>query len=303
MAITGRGVLAADMVGSGIEVTPPTQNINISQTENRDVLVEFTNRNNLPIDVDFSFVDFDALGNFSGTAFLNGQLKLSESHKLSQWVTISPKAANIQPKDKVAVKVHVSNTQSLSAGGHYGAILATIKAPGDKKTTSTILLNESVSSLIFLTKSGGEVYSLSLKNNKFSYSLFGLPTKTDLLFTNNGNTHLIPRGLIEITDWRGALVKKGIINAESNILLPENERTYTAQLANVTKVLLPGKYTVKIQFRYSADSAYSEVTKSILYLPVLPTILAIAIVILVWFLLRKMTLKVILRKKQRHQST
>ena len=76
------------------------------------------------------------------------------------------------------------------------------------------------------------------------------PDNYILGFNNMGNIHVIPYGLVQVTDPLGNLVTKGILDINSLDALPESIRRYDIQVTNLQKILLPGFYTSRVSIEY-----------------------------------------------------
>jgi len=283
----------------GVEVTPPFQSVTVSQNNQTDVTIDILNKNDFTLNLKLSVIDFNSLNDSGGVAFLNSNSGAINKYVLSKWMKLDKSDVTLEASQKTSIKINISNDDQLSAGGHYGALLATVVNNGGNRTNYQVALNQAFSSLIFLTKTGGEKYNLNLESYHTDYSLFGLPKSVDLLFKNNGNTHITPHGVIEVTDWNNRVVRKGIINTDSSILLPETSRRVKASLASAYTSLVPGMYKVKIMYRYNSDQEYATSISSFIFIPFWPTASIVAFIILLWLGVKRRRFILQILKKQR----
>lgn len=82
-------------------------------------------------------------------------------------------------------------------------------------------------------------------------------------FKSTGNVHVVPRGYVTVTDPRGNLVAKGIINPESTLVMPGASRQFVTILQPVNPSAVKGRYTLTIHYRYDGNSAFATKTMSI----------------------------------------
>lgn len=264
LGIAKSPVLAASPAKTtgGITISPAFQSIDISPNTAAHVH-EFMVSNNTsePYEFSLSAVDFGSLDESGGILF-SGQSKrlLNYKYGLSQWVTLERDRVVVEPKSTVKVPVTIENKESLSPGGHYGAILVSPTGAGERPTK--VEINQVLSSLLFVKKQGGEIYRLGLVDYAAKTNVASLPSAVDLRFQNAGNVHVVPRGIITIHDPAGRLVKRGIVNQNSAIMLPETFRKLSVPLDTVGTAWLPGKYRLSIAYRFDGREAeeFREVT-------------------------------------------
>src|SRR5690606_14546602 len=70
---------------------------------------------------------------------------------------------------------------------------------------------------------------------------------------NSGNTHVVPRGSVELVDPLGNQIAHGVINNQSSIVLPDSSRQLSADLSETGLPLWPGKYTLVLAYRYDGQ--------------------------------------------------
>ncbi len=273
---------SAQRKSSGITISPAFQQVSIAANQ-PSVQYDFTVTNNSNSEYEFalSVVDFGSLDDTGGVLFVgNGQKSLSYRYALSPWVTLERDRIVVAAHATEKVPITVVNKESLSPGGHYGAVLVT---PTDTGDSQKVQIDQVISSLLFVKKLGGEVYRLNLVHSSISNRIFALPGTVDVRFQNSGNVHVIPRGLVTITDPRGTVVKRGVINADSGIALPETFRELKTPLETLSPAWLPGRYTLTTSYRYDDQTKNTTVTSTFWYFDGRLLLIVVAVLALIGF--------------------
>lgn len=242
----------------GITVSPALQEITLEaeQTEHT-FTVKVTNHTGMQQDIKLSAIDFGALDESGGVAFLGSSPDVwQQKYGLQQWLIFEKDTITIDPNTTGEVNVTIINRESLAPGGHYGAVLAT-PIPRDSDVSGTkVEIQQSASALILLKKLGGERYEMSLDRLEIEPGLKGQPSKVLLRFHNSGNMHVIPRGYVLIKDSFGRTVSEGTINTVSGSILPESFRKYSVDMRQLTSWTAPGRYTVEAYYRYDGKEDF-----------------------------------------------
>lgn len=277
----------------GITVSPAFQKISIP-ADQAELPLEFkvTNNRATAQTIMLSTADFNSLDETGGLFFVGARPTTQQKkYGLSEWLSLPQTKVTIRSAQTVTIKAAISNRQNLSAGGHYGALMLTLDQGTDNVgQPNRVALQPIASSLIFLSKRGGEVYKLNLTEVSENHSLFKLPDKVSLRFKNEGNTHVVPRGIISLTDSNGKLVRKGIINEASAIVLPETARRFEIPLLNINLANKPGNYKLTVDYRFDGYDGFKKYQKSILLLTPLGLVIGVfslLAVLLGFYYLRK----------------
>lgn len=241
---------ARGFAANGIGVSPGLQEIEISEGQ-AEASFEIAVSNSTESRVDFrlSTIDFGALDESGGVAFLGKTGQETYAYSLSQWMQVETPEVSVEPGKVQSVKVTVKNDDSLSPGGHYGAVLVTTRDTGQVQNDSVAML-PGASTLVLLKKIGGESYDLKLDQIKANKSFLGLPQSAQLRFQNAGNIHIVPRGTIELKGPFNTKLSSGVINETSSFVLPDTYRQIDIPLKTISQSWLPGRYTMKIEWRY-----------------------------------------------------
>lgn len=245
--------------------------------------VQFGVTNNKPTaqTIDFSTADFNTLGESGGLVFIGtNPTEIQKKYGLSEWLKLEQDSVTIQPNKTATIRGVIMNNDSLSPGGHYGALMLYLNS-GNSNSGNKIALKPIASSLLFVTKTGGDTHKLELASVDAKRNLFNLPEVVNLRFHNTGNTHLIPRGTITITKSDGSIIKRGIINENSNIILPETYRVYTIPLKNISSANIPGDYKLTVDYRFEGYDQFRRYQQSMFLLTPPFAIIAASVLIVV----------------------
>lgn len=210
-----------------IRVVPAFQEITLDETTQvATASIQITNTSTTEQQFGISPVDIQQFDS-NGQVILAEKPLTGQNFALASFIKLTADKITIPKQSSIVVPLIITNTQSLSPGGHYTAIVARlISATGNDQQ-----ILPAVSSFLLVRKVGGEQFHLSLKEspllNTFSAKL---PRETTLTFSNQGNVHVIPRGTIVIKDYFGREVGKSIINENSLYVFPGTERVVTQKI-------------------------------------------------------------------------
>jgi hypothetical protein len=273
---------------TGITISPAFQQVSVISSQS-SVPVSFTVTNDKQTaqTLNLSAADFDSLNESGGLFFVGAKpTDLQKKYGLAKWLSLPSSQITLLPKQSTIIKASILNQPDLAAGGHYGALMLAVAGtdlgPGG---SSNIDVHPVASSLLFVTKLGGDTHDLSLAGVFYSHNLFKLPGSVTLRFNNTGNTHLIPRGLVTIKDSRGKLISKGIINDNSGIILPQTYRRYSVPMQTISIAKSGGIYKINVDFRFDGINQYRGFQASYLLVPlylilILAIVLAVVVVII-----------------------
>jgi hypothetical protein len=243
----------------GFSVAPFFQEIDLEKDqESTSFELEISNNSEKSVVFKLSVVDFGALDESGGVAFLGYTEKnLTERYSLASWVVLEKDALVLNPKEKQTIQVIIQNKESLSPGGHYAAVILKVEnEEGSIENLTEVAFEESLSALIFVRKLGGEIYDLKLNSQDMEKNIFSLPSSIKLRFQNSGNVHITPRGIISVNDPFGMEIAKGIINQESSFILPETFRIFPVDLKENFSPFWPGKYKIKVNYRFDGEEDF-----------------------------------------------
>lgn len=254
----------ASAVGKGgITISPALKEVMIGSgllTANTDVSI--TNNTDQTLNATIKVVDFKALDEFGGVSLGQAGAPVTK-YGLANWLSV-PSGNNLTLAKGQAtdLKIIVDNRADLTPGGHYGAVVVTASS-ANSPTGNKINFKQELVSLLFLKKLGGEHYGLDLLSLTNKSGPGAIPETINARFRSTGNVHVVPRGFINVTDPKGKLVAKGVINPESTIILPGTERQLTTLMQPVADSSRTGKYKITAYYRYDGQAAFT--TKSIYF--------------------------------------
>lgn len=256
-----------------------------SDTEKR-VEVEVSNRTDRDAEFVLSAVDFGTLDESGGVAFLGGGGDFERRYGLASWMRLPTDRMILPAGGTEVIPIVIENKESLSPGGHYGAVAFQMEnASGDTLESSLVSVRSSFASLFFVKKSGGEVMNLEYRGVlRMDRDPLGVPGKIFLRFQNAGNAHLVPRGIVTVRDMRGRVVRRSVLNEESGRILPESFRTYTVPLKDIAPAFLPGKYVISVEYRYDGSDEFVIAPQKTIFPIPLIILWSVAVVAMILFL-------------------
>lgn len=244
---------------SGVTISPPLREVTLGPgILEAQAPVNVTNTTGKQLQATVQLVDFKSLDEYGGVTLENVGAPATE-YSLAPWMRLAGSSSVTLPDNKsVTIPVTITNTSDLAPGGHYGAVVLSI-ASDTGSGENSVGLKQQLVSLIFAKKLGGDVYGLKLQSMDISKT-YGTPEDVVLRFTSTGNVHVVPRGYVEVTDPKGKLVAKGIIDPESTIILPGTTRQFVTLLQTVSTSNLGGKYKVTAYYRYDGQDSFMKKT-------------------------------------------
>lgn len=270
----------------GITVDPAFQEIVIDkETNTKDFSVSLRNTTESSVILRIQTLDFGSLDESGGIAFLGATSDLTRQYAIASWVRPEKDVIILEPNESKSIRITIENRESLSAGGHYGALTFQTEEKSlqnDTEIKDVIAINQLFSTLLFVKKIGGEIYHLELKESKYENSPLFFQNILRIRFQNSGNIHLVPRGVVSIMDPLKRVVAQGVLNEESSIILPETFRVYPIQIRTLAPLFVPGMYTLDVSYRYDGKEDFSYDKQQFFFIP-LSNILAILSMILLFF--------------------
>jgi len=252
-------VSAAQPPATNITVRPFLQELKINPDEaSKEFEVNISNGSAFTQDFHFSIINFGSLDQTGGLAFEGANVKsLASKYGLAKWLALDQTNIELGAGTQAVIKATITNDSDLAPGAHYAAIVATASRPG--QPASQLTVTPKVSSLIFATKLGGEVYNLHLESVSHNGNLWSLPSTVTLGIKSTGNTYIVPRGIVSLVQNKTVLAR-GIINQQSSIVLPENVRNFDVNLNSLNKIhksFFRTKYRLQVDYRYDGVSSYA----------------------------------------------
>lgn len=265
--LSHRAAAATAKPPTGITVSPAFAQISIQATESEyPFKFMITNDQNYPVTLSLSSADFNSLNETGGLFFVGSNpTDLQKRYGLAKWMSLPASTATIPAKKTVSLTASILNQDTLAPGGHYGAIMLSIASDSNASTSQNKVAVQPIASLLlFVNKVGGDIHKLNLTNVYIGRSFFGLPSSITSRFHNDGNTHLVPRGTVTITNSKGRLVGNGVINENSNLILPQTYRSFIVPIAKISRVSVLARYKVDVNYRFDGYDQFRTYQTSIL---------------------------------------
>lgn len=163
-----------------------------------------------------------------GRVALNDRPLAGKDVKLADFLLFSDREIVLADQESRDVPFFIMNQPRLAPGGHYAAIIVRQEAAatGEQK------ILPAVASFVFVRKVGGEQYHLSLQAVPFLTQVwrFSVPRQFTATFSNQGNIHITPRGMLSLHDIMGREVYRGVLNESSTIVFPNTQRELVVRL-------------------------------------------------------------------------
>jgi hypothetical protein len=280
---------------ASIGISPVYQNVSIAAHQpSSHYVVTLSNGTGTDQAFKLSVVDFGSLNESGGVAFLGtSSSTFAQKYGLSKWLSLDQNALTVPAGESVQIGVTVTNSESLSPGGHYGAILATaLTAPNGPPVGPRVGVLEVLSSLLLLVKGGGPLPDLRLVSQSVDAQGLHMPSQVEDRFQNAGDVHVVPRGVVEVRDPFGRLVERAALNEDSGIILPQTFRRYEAPLMQLATVWTPGRYSVVTTYRYDGTQTTKVFSSSFWYIGSVKTWAALLVAVVIfasglWWFRRK----------------
>jgi hypothetical protein len=226
---------------AGVTIAPSLKDIRLEDEALVDVPIKLTNTTTAALKFAIEVRNFGALDDSGGVSFDTAEN--NGKYGLKDYVSLSKEHLTIKPDSRGEVVATISNANSLSPGGHYGAVVFTlVNANGQ----SPIPVKQEVAALLFVEKSGGDGPMLSTIKLNFQSTLFSAPHKADIVIANNGNVHAAPKGMLLMKDPRGRTLSSAPINSANGKVLPETVRKFVLGVETSKRLLIPGKYSLQV---------------------------------------------------------
>lgn len=191
--------------------------------------VSVVNRTDREMKFNLQVEDFTGTKDPNQVVVLLGQQR--GPYSLKDFIKPEAKTFTLKPKQRVIMPVVISLPEDAEPGGLYGSLLVSndptledSDAEGAQGRTKTI---SRLGALFFVRIEGnaheeGRLEDFRLTgSNKMFYEKG--PFNFELLFSNNGNVHLVPHGNIQVTNLLGRKVSE--IGIEPFFVLPDSLRS------------------------------------------------------------------------------
>lgn len=187
-----------------------TKNIRVFNESLESVLIT-------PELADISFLENEASPQVTG---------LSENSSFSKLLLFQPDVLKLEPGEVIDFPFTIKIPLIIEPGGYYGALLFSGMSE-EKVEKGNIGIIGKTGPLVFITVAGdisakAELIEFSFNDQfKTEKLVFGqIPESYKIKVQNNGKIHVVPQGIIEISNWRGRVYEKFDVNSSDRVVLP-----------------------------------------------------------------------------------
>lgn len=261
-------ILGVSASAEGITISPAFQEITL--TNNLDTETgsfSITNSSDSPQSYVLKAIDIET-ANDSGGVLLSGlTAEFQTKYGLIEWLSFDKDQITVAPNETANVDFTIKNSDKLTPGGHYGALVAQPQVQFDPDAANKVTVMPQAAALIFVKKIGGEKYRLELDKPSQKLAAMSLPSELNLLFKNEGDVHVVPRGTVVINDSFGREVSRGAINSDSVLILPSKSRKMPVELRGVLGgIRWPGRYQLSIEYRFEGSDQIQNVETNVWFI-------------------------------------
>jgi hypothetical protein len=270
-----------DRIEDRFIVTPPKFDFQIESGQSLET--DFTVVNRLGRDEEFKIV-VEELTDFGNS---------KKSFSATSWVEPEINSFSLSQGERITQKLKITAPDNIPSGGYYAVIAVLVEGEGEGASGKIKLISQAGISLL-TTVPGNlrEDLSISrLSSDKFFY-LNG-PVDFKAIFKNDGDVHVSSQGHLEVRNFLGSKVAEIPIN--STTVLPVLEKNWQATW---NKKWLMGKYDYKMTLFYGQNKQKITKDGSFFAFPVHILLLVIVIIFILYYLLRKIPIKVEIKKSK-----
>lgn len=306
MLQSASGFVARADDGITLSVSPPLFKVDLNPGQTWKSSVKVVNNNAYETIIYADALDFIS-GPDGGVQFLPKGDDSHERYSLSKWMTLEATSTAIAAYGQAEIPFTLIAPQSAGPGGHYGAIMIGNK-PFDNSGPGTAIKFSSQLASLLLVKFGGDVNeSGEIKEFKTESAFTGsLNSDFTVRFTNTGNVHVRPTGIIKITNIFGDVRGEIQLNksADYGNVLPESDKIWSLSWQGNNPILDAGPMRAELLMNYGSESKASA-TQSLYFWTVdwKPTVitfgsLGFIVLMIIWLIRRSIRKNVQLIKQQ-----
>lgn len=265
--------VTAQSATQGLEVSPPSQEVTIDPGDVKTIKAKITNKSNNTLPMEVRVEDFTAKGD-------EGQIELTTTseYSVASWTKLSTTNFSLAPGESQEVIATIT-VPGDAAGGRFGSFVFAVKP--ETPQPGTAALSQQIASLFLVKVSGPVDEKLSIKSfSGPAFSEFG-PITLDIKFANDGNVHIKPYGLVNVTDIFGRKVADIVVPGAN--IFPQADRIINTTL---DKQFLIGPYTATALMYYGAENQSLTATTTFFVFPTRVAAIVLGVLV-VLYLLRK----------------
>lgn len=233
-----------------ITVLPQLTQIDLSK-DPPQTQIFYTNNASFTVELALSVQDVTELEDRNPVGILDPKEAANYKYSLSSWVYLDKQSLVLNPGETKQVEVTITKDK-LSPGGHYGSVLAEIKASDQAK--KAVKIKGVLASLLFVrAATGNEIEAAKVPFFGIENQGINFPESFIFRFQNTGNIDLTPYGTVTVRNTAGKTVAKGVVNEDSLITLPEAIRKYAVPL-KAESLVLPGQYKATLSIHFGKSN-------------------------------------------------
>lgn len=271
-AIVKSGIAQNASSSQTLEISPPSQEVKVDPGNTVKIKAKVRNRTNATVSITARIEDFTASGD-------GGQVALIEKgpYAISSWTVLDQPTFSLKTGETKEVTATATVPAGL-AGGRYGSFVFSV---GGAAGEGTAAVSQEVASLFLLRISGPVSEVLTADEFKVpSFVEFG-PVPLSLKFSNKGNVHVRPNGLINVRNMFGKTTADVVFKGEN--VFPGASRSQEVLL---DKTWLFGPYTAQAVLTYGSKNESLTITSTFFAFP-LRLAVVIGVIIGVLYMMRR----------------
>jgi hypothetical protein len=235
-----------DQVTGQIVISPTKVELSLDPGDTATSEITLVNRTGEPVTFQFSTEDFEgSLDPSQATVFMAEE---QSPRGASTWLNPEVDSIVLDHGETLTMNVEVSVPPSAEPGGHYAALFAS-RTTDRYENGSAVKITDRIGTLFLITVSGAidEVGTLDAPEVD-GFMEYG-PVYVGLVFNNEGNVHLKPKGKVVIRNLLGQTVTE--IPVEEWIVLPDSSRR---TLVKWDRHYLLGRYSATAEITYGESN-------------------------------------------------
>ncbi len=222
------------------------------------------------------------------------------SEVISQQVMLNPPQTTLLPQETVEIEVIV-HSQFLPPGGTYALITAALEGTDNNDTGTQASVVPVIASFLAIRNPNGEERRLSIGG--LAWPKIPLTTnlhpQIEVSLENQGNVHVEPHGLVELTDTFNRLVSRGQLNENAHLVLPSQEKVLGVSLQSLRPNFPLGLYVLKASGADELGQTPFISTRRFVYISPWIVGLLVLVCLIVWINYRSPDLKRFKRRTSR----
>ncbi len=216
-----------------------------------------------------------------------------------KWVKFSEDTFTVAPGEWKTIQATITPPKEASFGYYYAFVFSRANenlSPEERRTA----LNGGTAILALLDVDvPGAKKEITLEKFSLDKSVYEfLPTTFSITLKNQGNVHVEPHGLVELTDMFNRLISRGQLNENSNLIMPSTAKVLGVSMQSLRTSSPITLYSLKAAGADELGQNPFASTKRFLYIS--PWVVGVLGIIGVLFLARHKYPKMKLFKKRRH---